>query len=648
MARVVESVAGGAPLRAAVLGPEPIDVLDDLPPTDWSYLARYRPFARKIAGQTQIYLSRGCPFDCAFCMERAKREVSWRALSVERAVEELRRLHDFLGLEAWTVYIADALFGMRSAWRKALLEALARAAIPTRKIWLLIRVDMVDKEDLRLFGRANCGLGFGLESGDPDLLALIRKSGRLTEYLDRMRQVASDARELDVPWGANVIVGHPGETEASMRKSAAYLRELFLSPRGTTGFLSVDPFRLYPGSPIDEQRAHYERTYGTRFHRPAWWHDGDPEFLSEWIDPSRDLPYRERARLQHELLGPILEELPRHFCYRGPARDYFMRAVEDQRDNLSRRYRLHYIDRYYAWTRYVGKRAQADAERRADPELRTIGREEREELAPAVARAAGIAAGEWISEEHAQLRAALSEVPRELFVPVDQILESMRDVAVALDGSGKATLSAMHAYVRALTLLGVRQGDRLLDLGCGTGYGAALAAVLVTPAGRVHGVDVDQALVDQARINLEDFAARRRAAAEAGSEASLNVTFAVGDALDPGQWGMERPDRVIVGFALDSAPEAWLAALPLGAVVVAPLALDGGQRLARLRRDAGGFTTELFEEVLYVTARRLEPPPEPPPPRGTGPERRRSGPDIGVTEDTSAAARGRRALPLLT
>ena len=38
---------------------------------------------------------------------------------------------------------------------------------------------MIDDEDLRLFGEANCGLGFGLESGDPEMLATARKAGRL-------------------------------------------------------------------------------------------------------------------------------------------------------------------------------------------------------------------------------------------------------------------------------------------------------------------------------------------------------------------------------------------------------------------------------------------------------------------------------------
>jgi len=199
MVTIVESVAGGAPLRQTVLGPEPITDLDELPPSDWSLLDRYRPVLGRVAPQVQVYLSRGCPFDCAFCMERAKREVSWRAYSVERAVDEMRRLAAFVDLENTTVYIADALFGMRKKWRREFLEALAREKLLAKKLWLLIRVDMIDDEDLDLFGGANCSLGFGLESGDPAHLATIRKAGRLEDYLDRMRFIAARAREKDVP-----------------------------------------------------------------------------------------------------------------------------------------------------------------------------------------------------------------------------------------------------------------------------------------------------------------------------------------------------------------------------------------------------------------------------------------------------------------
>ncbi|MCA9710251.1 MAG: radical SAM protein, partial [Myxococcales bacterium] len=373
--RVVESVAGGEPLRGAVLGPEPIEHLEALPPSDWSLLQRYRGVARRHASQAQVYLSRGCPFDCAFCMERAKRETSWRSLPVERALDEIESLHRFLDLRRWTLYFGDALFGMRKRWRREFLEGLARRGIPAEKFWLLIRVDLVEDEDLRLFSAANCGLGFELESSDASLLATIRKSGRLDDYLERMEHIAERAREHDVPWGANVICGHPGETPGTLARSAAYLRRLFLRERGTTGFLSVDPFRLYPGSPIDADRTHYERRFGTRFHRPHWWDDGDPEFLSEWIDPSAELDYRRREALQDSLMTPILASIEDNFVYRGAARAYFQRAIRGQLAFTRAGPRIHYLERYYAWHGYLGRREQGERERLGDSELAKLARE---------------------------------------------------------------------------------------------------------------------------------------------------------------------------------------------------------------------------------------------------------------------------------
>ena len=51
-------------------------------------------------------------------------------------------------------------------------------------------------------------------------------------------------------------------------------------------------------APISPERASYERRFGTRFHRPQWWEDGDPEFLAEWVDPSAELDWARREELQ--------------------------------------------------------------------------------------------------------------------------------------------------------------------------------------------------------------------------------------------------------------------------------------------------------------------------------------------------------------
>jgi protein-L-isoaspartate(D-aspartate) O-methyltransferase len=544
-----------------------------------------------MASQAQLYLSRGCPFDCAFCMERAKREVSWRAFSVERAIAEARRLDDWLDLSSWTLYVADALFGMRGGWRKAVLDRLAARPLRARKLWLLIRVDMVDEEDLRLFGAANCGLGFGLESGDPAMLAIARKAGRLDSYLDRMRDVAARARELDVPWGANVICGHPGETEASMRASAAYLRALFLDPRGTTGFLSVDPFRLYPGSPIDAERGAYEARFGAVFHRPEWWNDGDQELLSEWIDPSRELTYRRRAALQAELLGPIVRAIPAHFRYAGRAGDDFRRAIDDQIDQLAPGPRLHLADRHYAWNRYLGRRAAAEVELAGDDEVAELARAHRREAMPAVLAAAGIGP---MDARATPIAAALTDVPRERFVPLDAVAASVRDEPIALVPSAVATSSAMHAYAAAYAAARVAPGDRVLDLGAGTGYGAALLARLVGATGSVRAVEIDPALAAHARAVVP----RVRGAGDAA------VEVVTGDALDPEAWGDGRFDRVVIAFALPALPPGLAAFVAEGGVVVAPIGPAAGpQELTRFSRRGDVWSRHPLGQVLYVPAR---------------------------------------------
>lgn len=603
LARIVESVQGGAPLRNEILGSDPIEDLAELPPTDWSFLNRYKSVARQVASQVQVYLSRGCPFDCAFCMERAKREVSWRAYSVDRALDEVRRAHEFFNLEGMTVYFADALFGMRKKWRREFLQRLPAENIPARKFWLLVRVDMIDDEDLDLFGNANCSLGFGLESGDPKHLATIRKAGRLEDYLDRMKYIAARAREKDVPWGANVIVGHPGETEETIRTSAAYLKDLFLDPKGTTGFLSVDPFRLYPGSPIDDERSAWEARFGTRFHRTEWWKDGDQEFLAEWVDPSENLDYLTRAQLTQELYGPVLRGIGPNYALRGNARDYFQRAIDDQVENLDASYRLHFLGRYYAWHRYLGRgRAARDALSR-DDYTAEVCRDVRAAILPEVAqRALGPEAQAGFAAT--DLGRALIEVPRERFVPLDYVNESGRDIAIGLDDSGLATVSAMHAYARSFSLAGVGPGMRVLDLGGGTGYGAAILSRLVGDTGVVVTVEVDPVH-----------------AARAATLLGSNVHVLTGDGLadttlDHARELAEGPfDAAVAGFAFPEAvPVAVGRVLRPGAVFVVPIAKDAeAQKLCKATWDGETFSVAELERVLYVPFRSEVEPPEPAP-----------------------------------
>ena len=168
---------------------------------------------------------------------------------------------------------------------------------------------------------------------------------------------------------------------------------------------------------------------------------------------------------------------------------------------------------------------------------------------------------------------------------------AVRDVPVPLDAEGHATVSAMHAYARTFALLGVAPGDRVLDLGAGSGYGTALLAHLVGAAGQAVGVEIDPELVAAAGLALDDVA---------------HAAVSEGDAIDPAAWpeAARRCTKVAVGFALAAIPEAWFDALGPDAVIVAPVGTADEQLLVRARRSEGAVVLETFDAVRYVPTRR--------------------------------------------
>ena len=572
LARIVAAAGRGERLTEPVLGPQPLGDLDDLPELDWSLLDRYRTVAPTVGGQATIHFSRGCPFHCSFCMERSKGESRWRAYSPARAERELLALDRWLGLEGKTVFIADAAFGLDTAWRRETLRRLARLDVGPDKLWTLTRVDLVDAEDLQLYHRAGFGLGLGLESGDVEMLKLIDKAGVAEAFLDRFVDLAAMAAEVGLPWGANMIAGHPGETPDSLRRSAEFAAKLFLETPGLTGFLFVDPFRLYPGSLVDRNLAWYVERFGTRVHRPRWWNYSEQPFNAEWIDPSAELDYRRKETLTAELFEPIVDGIAERFAYAGPAREYFLRSVARSKRDFAPSRRLRNISDYHLWRGLTG---QGSSRLIDDAEARALFRRAREEeLADT---------GAWPPH----ILAAVIDEPRERYVPEDQALESWRDASISLTDDDRSTVSALHAYLTNYTLLDLQPGDRLIEIGGGTGYGAALAARIVGDAGSVVTFEIIEELAETARRNLAD---------------RENVTVIRGDGLLPASLGPF--NKAAFTCAVAGVPQPYLDALPEGGRVLAPVRAgdsdDANQVLTRYTRTAGRLTVSRHGDVRYV------------------------------------------------
>lgn len=195
-------------------------------------------------------------------------------------------------------------------------------------------------------------------------------------------------------------------------------------------------------------------------------------------------------------------------------------------------------------------------------ELARLAREERARLMPQIARRARVPRSLPVFD-------ALVHVPRERFVPLSAIKESVEDGPVLFGDGRRSTVSAMHAYAMLFALAGIEAGQGVLDLGAGSGYGTALLSELVGPHGWIRSVEIDPALVA--------IADRELAALRVPSRLELHA----GDALDA-RFFTPDLDRVVVGFALPQLPAA-LGRLRRGAVVVAPVVVGAeNQRIARI------------------------------------------------------------------
>jgi protein-L-isoaspartate(D-aspartate) O-methyltransferase len=158
-------------------------------------------------------------------------------------------------------------------------------------------------------------------------------------------------------------------------------------------------------------------------------------------------------------------------------------------------------------------------------------------------------------------------VPRERFVPevlAQQGLESVYSdqafVTKADPGGLPLSSSSQPALMaKMLELLDLHPGQRVLEIGAGTGYNAALLAQLVGSGGKVTSIDVDKDLARRARGALKD----------AGYKASV----VVGDGR--GGWPDAAPyDRIIVTACADEIPRPWLEQLEDGGRLELPLRLD--------------------------------------------------------------------------
>ena len=177
-----------------------------------------------------------------------------------------------------------------------------------------------------------------------------------------------------------------------------------------------------------------------------------------------------------------------------------------------------------------------------------------------------------------RIATALRDVPRHLFLPHLPPETAYLDDAIVTkrDAKGQPISSSSQPAIMAIMLdqLALAPGQRVLEIGAGTGYNAALMRHIVGSSGAVFSVDIEPDLVDLAREHLV-------------SAGYPDVTVVAADGAD-GYLPGAPYDRVIATVGVSDLAPAWLYQAGPGARIVVPLDVRGSQLAVAFGRSGSG------------------------------------------------------------
>ncbi|MBW2066400.1 MAG: radical SAM protein [Deltaproteobacteria bacterium] len=190
-----------------------------------------------------IIVTRGCPYPCTFCSARVISGSRIRSRSVGHVIEELSMLYHKFQVREF--HIEDDNFTQNRGFVESFCESLLSKEI--RMTWGFpngIRLDTVDRALFKLMKRAGCyALNFGIESGSPRILKMIKKK----IHLEQIREQLTLAKEEGFDVGGFFILGFPTETVEEMEQTISFARSLPLDRIG------VSYFQPFPGSTLYDE-----------------------------------------------------------------------------------------------------------------------------------------------------------------------------------------------------------------------------------------------------------------------------------------------------------------------------------------------------------------------------------------------------------
>jgi anaerobic magnesium-protoporphyrin IX monomethyl ester cyclase len=218
-----------------------VENLDELPfPARHLFpLSKYR--ALSVGGS--LISGRGCPFNCIFCLGHRMTGRRVRLRNPRLVVDEMQVVQE-MGFRE--IHVEDDLLTLNHAHVHAICDEIVNRGLKIK--WdAFSRVDTVNREVLRRMKQAGCFcLLYGVESGNQEILDRAKK--KIT--LEKVRQAVALAKEMGMKAVVSLILGLPGETKGTMRRSYRFARQLDTPYT----FHVLAPF---PGTEVREKAEEY-------------------------------------------------------------------------------------------------------------------------------------------------------------------------------------------------------------------------------------------------------------------------------------------------------------------------------------------------------------------------------------------------------
>lgn len=210
--------------------------LDHLPIPDFSYA---RTFIERT-GMGFLITSRGCPVRCTFCSTSSFWGQKVRMNSPSRVVDEMESLIAEFG--ARKIFFHDDTFNLGISRVQEICSEILRRGVKIE--WgCSCRVTPVSAEMIAAMVEAGCRhICWGVESGSQVMLQKINKKISLEQIRNAYELSSKFSRVMST--GAFTMVGNPGETDATIRDTIAFLNTIPITDRPSTSKLYILPGTL--------------------------------------------------------------------------------------------------------------------------------------------------------------------------------------------------------------------------------------------------------------------------------------------------------------------------------------------------------------------------------------------------------------------